>query len=208
LPFFFLYLDMKPKQTALKVLLIVTILFFIVVHTAYYWEGKLGELAFPAGLILVLLFVVLSIITAYQVYFVIKDRLRNKLRNYTFAALLLALSLTIYKPFGLINFESLEGEDKLVAYKEGVASCGITLKLRDTGKFYMKEVCFGVDEVRGDYKIKGDSILFSEINSRDRILGYGIIQDNSLELYKSLRDSVPLQLKVVKNTLKKDIAAK
>ena len=208
-PFFlFIFGSMKPKQTALKQLLGITLLFFVILNTAYYWEGTIGDLALLLVLVLALSFVVLLIVLSYQVYYIIKDKFRNRLRNYTFATLVVVLILTIYKPYGIIDFESLEGEDNLIAYREGVASCRITFKLKDTGRFYMREACFGIEETRGHYEIKGDSILLSDISSRGRTLGYGIIEGESIVLYKSFQDLNPLKMSIYTNHLKKDVVAK
>ena len=197
---------MKPRQTALNVVLVLTLLFFVVLNTAYYWEGMVGGMALIIFLCLALLFVVLIITLISYIYFLIKERFKNKLRNYTFIVLILVLSLTIYKPFGLLDFESFEGDDSLVAYREGVAGCAMTFKLKDTGRFFLRETCFGVDKTRGSFKIKGDTIFLSEVKSRDRTLSHAIIKEGGLELYKSRNDTLPFYMSIIKNHLQKKVS--
>ena len=43
-----------------KVLIIATAVFFLLVNTSYFWEGKLGFYAMPVDLLLVVYYVVLA----------------------------------------------------------------------------------------------------------------------------------------------------
>jgi len=63
-----------------KGLLITTIIFFLTVNTTYYWEGKLGVFAFPAFLILAVIYLGLGIALLRQVYLLVKEKFSNKNR--------------------------------------------------------------------------------------------------------------------------------
>jgi hypothetical protein len=78
--------------------------------------------------------------------------------------LTIALTLTFLIPFGLINFDKLEGNNVLVAEKEGAANCMTTLKLKDDFTFRERSVCFGVTEIKGNFHIENDTIYFDNVS--------------------------------------------
>ncbi|MVZ65372.1 hypothetical protein GQF61_05855 [Sphingobacterium sp. DK4209] len=106
-----------------KGLLLTIIIFFLIVNTTYYWEGKLGFFAFPAFLILVIIFLGLGVALTRQIYFLIKEKFTDKKRIIIIGLLTLVLLLTFKKPFGLIDFDKLEGGNVLIAKREGSANC-------------------------------------------------------------------------------------
>ena len=71
------YMTLKNKG-----LIITTIIFFLLVNTTYYWEGKLGLFAFPVFILLAGVFVGLVISFIRQIYFLIKERFSDKQRFY------------------------------------------------------------------------------------------------------------------------------
>ena len=97
------------------------------VNTTYYWEGKLGLFAFPAFLLLVVIYAGLGITLVKQLYFLIKEKFVDYQRLLKVGLLTIVLVLTFYKPFGLIDFDKLEGGDILIAEREGSANCMTTL---------------------------------------------------------------------------------
>ena len=151
-----------------KGLVITAIIFFLIVNTAYFWEGKLGFWAFPAFGFLIVVFIVLAILLIRQIYLLVKERFTNKPRFFLVGTVLMILMLVYYKPRGLVNFDRLEGQDVLVAQRKGVASCMTTLKLKEDFTFKEKSVCFGVEEHRGTYRISNDTIYFSYLNSEGK----------------------------------------
>ncbi len=146
-----------------KGLFITTIIFFLTINSTYYWEGKLGIFAFPAFSILVVVYFGLTIALVRQIYFTVKEKFTNKPRLLTIGLLTIVLALTFFKPFGLIDFDKLEGENILVAQREGAANCMTTLKLKNDFTFKERNVCFGVTEIIGPYKISNDTVYFESV---------------------------------------------
>ena len=198
-----------------KRLIIATITFFLLVNTTYYWEATLGLFAFPALLVLVIIYLVLVIALARQIYLGLKDRFAEKRSFLTIGLLIIVLSLTFYKPFGLIDFERLEGGDTLVAEREGAANCMTTCKLKDDYTFREKNVCFGVSETKGNFHLQNDTIFFDNVNLGRHEEGYymfAVIKPSrfnkdgkhfDLTRYKGLTDTVGHDLWITKNELNK-----
>lgn len=116
-------------------------------------------------------------------------------------------------PTGILNFDKLEGENLLVAQKDGVANCHTTLNLKDNNKFKQQNVCFGLTEITGKYKIQGDTIFFEDISyGRDshEFYQYAVFKNHKnnvdgykgyLALYKSFSDKHGIPLRIIKNEL-------
>ncbi len=198
-----------------KRLIITTIIFFLIVNTIYYWEGKLGLFHFPVFLILVVIYFGLGLALIRQIYFLIREKFRDKTRLINIGLLTIVLTLTFLKPFGLIDFEKLEGNNVLVAEREGSANCMTTLKLKDDFTFSERSVCFGVTEIKGEYHIQNDTIYFDNVSlSRDEneFYKFAIIEPSKfdkdgkhydLTRYKSLTDTIGHELWITKNELNK-----
>lgn len=196
-------------------LLITTIIFFLIVNTTYYWEGKLGLFAFPVFLILVIIYFGLAIAFIRQIYFGIREKLKDKSRLLIILLLTLVLTLTFFKPFGLLNFDELEGENVLVAEREGAANCMTTLKLKDNFTFRERNVCFGVTEIKGNYHLQNDTIYFDNVSvgrHENEFYKFAVIKPSKfnkdgkhfdLTRYKSLTDTVGHELWITKNDLNK-----
>ncbi|MBW8523128.1 hypothetical protein K0U91_10145 [Chryseobacterium chendengshani] len=142
--------------------LTLTFLLLLLINTSFYWEGDLGILAFPAFFILFIIYFILSIEFIRQVYISFRDKFVDKPRNILLLYMSLCLILIIIKPNGLINFDQLEGEDRIIAHAEGVANCTSRLKLKDCGKFTFESVCFGFEKSKGEYKIIKDTVYFTK----------------------------------------------
>lgn len=197
-----------------KRLIIIIIVFLIIVNTSYYWKGKLNFLTFPAFFILFIVYVGLGIALIRELYFAFKDNFKDKKRILTIGLLITVLTLTFLKPFGFINFEEFEGKNVLIAEREGVAGCIMTLKLKDNNEFTAKGVCFGMTEINGNYKFKNDTIYFENVElgrGEKEFYKYAVIKplkfysDNKhfeLLSYKSKSDTIGHRLKVTLNELK------
>ncbi len=196
-----------------KGLFITTIIFFLTINTKYYWEGKLGLFAFPAFLILVVIYFGLAIALVRQIYFIVKEKFTNKARLLTIGFLTIVLVLTFFKPSGLIDFDKLEGEDILVAQREGAANCMTTFKLKNDFTFREQNVCFGVTEVIGTYRISNDTIYFESVKrgkQEDIKYEFAVIEELehytenplALKLYKDKNDTIGLNYFIGKNKLK------
>lgn len=198
-----------------KGLIITTIIFFILVNTTYYWEGKLGLFAFPAFLVLTVVYFGLAVVLLRQFYLAIKEKFREKQRFILIALLTAVLTLIFLKPFGLIDFDKFEGKDFLVAEREGAANCMTTFKLKEDNKFIESNVCFGVTEIKGNYKLRNDTIYFENVvlgRHIDEFYQFAVIRPSiynndgkhfDLVRYKSINDTTGHILWITKNELYK-----
>lgn len=195
-------------------LIITTLAFFLLVNTTYYWEGKLGHFAFPAFLLLGALYFGFVIALLLQLYLAIKERFKQKSRFINIGLLTAVLLLTFYKPLGLIDFDKLEGNDVLVAKREGAANCMTILKLKHNFTFSERNVCFGVTETKGTFRIVNDTIYFDNVQlgrHEDHFYKFAVLKpkkfDNSKSLgdiirYRDLTDTIGHELWITKNELK------
>jgi len=195
-----------------KTIIIITIIYFSIINTTYYWEGKLGILAFPAFFFLFTTFLIFLVILGIQCYFLIQEKLANKQRLFLVIFLTVILSLIYYKPFGLIEFNKFEAKTVLEAQREGAANCKTTFKLKNDFTFKEKNVCFGITEVTGSYKVINDTIYFENIEKgkeEDAKYTFGIIEELktytenrfALKLYKNKLDTIGLRYFIEKNEL-------
>ena len=203
-----------------KGLIITIIVFFLLVNTTYYWEGKLGIFAMPAFLILLVVFVGLGVAMLRQLYFAFKEKFKDKHRILTIGILTTVLSLAFFKPFGLIDFDKFEGKDILIAQREGAANCMTTFKLKEDNKFTERSVCFGVTEIKGNYKIENDTIYFENVElgrHENEFYKFAVIRpskfnnDNKhfdLVRYKDFNDTTGHELWIIKNDLHKQTEKK
>ncbi|MFA6083063.1 hypothetical protein [Mucilaginibacter sp.] len=187
-------------------LLLVSILLFLTINTLYFWEGILGFFAMILPIVLAITFLILTIKVFYQLYLIVKNRFEEKGRIYKTVIVILLLTLITLRPYGIINYSAFEGENLLVAEREGSANCMTTLMLKENHKFKMRSVCFGIDEEVGTYSIKNDTIKlnYSTFTKRDKNQRFGIIKaaGKSIYLYRSLNDTIPMPLYINKNELK------
>lgn len=78
-----------------------------------------------------------------------------------YVCVILVLSfLSLAEPMGLIDWEKYEGDNLLVAEREGTANCRTILKLKADNKFKYISRCFGVDFHLGTYRFKNDTLHF------------------------------------------------
>jgi hypothetical protein len=185
------------------------------VNTSYYWEGKLGLFAFPFFLLLAAVYLGLAFALLRQLYFLIKEKFIQKNRFLLIGLLTAVLLLTYFKPLGLFDFDKLEGNDVLVAEREGSANCLTTLKLKDNFTFRERIGCFGVSEIKGTFRVLKDTIYFDNIQlgrGESDFYKFAVIRqskfDNSKILgdlirYKDLTDTVGHLLWITKNELSK-----
>ena len=198
-----------------KGLIIVTIIFFLAINTSYFWEGELGLLAMPALLILVLVYIGLAIVFLMQLVFAIRERFADKHRILTLGILTLVLCLTFLFPNGLINFDKLSGSDLLVAQQEGTANCMTTFKMKDNNTFTEKSICFGVTEIKGNFKIVHDTIYFENVDldrHHDSFYKFAVVRPSminqnqkhfDLVRFKHFKDTTGYALAIIKNELNK-----
>jgi hypothetical protein len=187
-----------------KTLFVATLVLFILVNTTYYWEGILGAWMMPLTLLFIIVFLILSVCLIHRLFLVIKGTTRERSKVYITIITMIFWGLIFIKPFGIINFDKLNGKDLFVAARKGSASCGITFKLKERNKFILREVCFGIASTNGTYKLKNDTIIvFDHLPSKNgpKAFEFGIIGTTTITLYKSKQDSIPIILAIISNNL-------
>lgn len=157
----------------------------------------------------------LAIALVRQIFLTIKERLNHKERLIVIGLLSAVLLLTYYKPLGLVDFDKLEGNNVLVAEREGAANCLTTLKLKDDFTFRERIGCFGVTEVKGTFRVVQDTIYFYNVElgrHENEFYKFAVIKpskfDNNKILgdlirYKNINDTVGHELWITKNDLQK-----
>lgn len=167
--------------------IILTTLIFLIINTSYFWESELGILFMFVIILVFIIFFILSIELVRQLYISAKNNFSEKSRNILLIFMISCLVLIVVKPIGIINFENLEGENRIVAQAEGVANCTATLKLKTNEKFIYEDICFGIDRIKGEYKITNDTIHFKK-SRKSFQYKYGVINKNAIYLYKNKSD--------------------
>ncbi len=119
------------------------------------------------------------------------------------------LFLIAYRPTGIIDFEKFQGKDIFIASRRGVANCETVIKLKTSGRFFLKSVCFGIEKENGFYSRNNDTIKFVYQESVHNALHfrYGIIKKDSfggkehesLVLYDMEHDSTRMKMEVSLN---------
>lgn len=175
----------------------------------------MGMFAMITLLLMVVYFIVLAISLLSQIYFAIKEKLQNKQRLLLIGLMTSVLALAVFFPGGVVNFEKIESDIVLIAEREGVANCMTTLKLRKNNTFKNREVCFGITETVGTYKIKGDTIFFKSNSSgrgREDFYEFAVLErrkstkekyPGKLVQFKNKSDTRGITLGVIKNNLGK-----
>lgn len=180
----------------LQRLLIFILIFFMLINTSYFWEGKLFGLSLLVILILAIVYIVLIIIALVQLVLVIKERFKNRLRNIVLAVSVSVVILVALFPRGIIRYDLLESDVLLLASREGAANCTIALKLRKNNTYSVRNVCFGITETSGDYTLKGDTIFFDSEK-----YGYGVIKERSFIFKNQNPGQYPVELHIDTNHL-------
>ncbi|MDB5127176.1 hypothetical protein [Mucilaginibacter sp.] len=187
-------------------LLLVTLSLFLLINTQYFWEGMLGGFAIPLTLVFAITFLVLVFQVFRQIYLSVRERFRDKQRIYRVGLVIVLLILVVLRPFGLIDYRVFESENVLVAEREGVANCMTTLMLKESGRFKMRSVCFGVDEETGTYTINKDTVKlkYSSLRSNEENIQYAVLDSTktSLKFKKSGEYTFPFFLNVKINKIK------
>jgi len=203
-----------------KGLIITTAVFFLLVNTTYFWEGKLGFLAFPAFIILVAVYVRLLVGLFRQIYFAIKEKFKDRQRLLVMSILIIVLTLTFFRPEGFVDFDKLQGADLLIASREGGGNCTTTLKLKENNRFIERSVCFGLTEIKGTYKLINDTIYFQNVKrgrNEKEYYKFAVIKQskysNEKEVvdfvrYTNSNDTIEFELLITKNDLKKQMDKK
>ena len=198
-----------------KALLIAAISFFIVINSIYLLHDKLGLLIMPILMILFLAYCGLGLEFILQLYFAKQEQFSDKYRLFVIGVLGVVLIITYYYPLGLFRPKQSDEHDLLLAEREGAANCMTTLRLKDDFSFIERNVCFGVTELKGNYRLQHDTIYFKYLEpaqTNDTPYEFATIRplesSNSqykfiLIRYKNQQDSVGHELGVKINKLPK-----
>lgn len=195
-----------------KTLIIFTLIFFILINTTYYWEGRLGLLAMPAAVALFLFYIFLLVVMAQQVYLLIKEKFRDWQRILAALFLLFVIILTYLKPTGLVDFNRITAKEIFVARTAGASDCMTLFKLTSDRRFVEQNQCFGNTEIKGRYELSGDTLFFMEVNMGafdNNYYEYAVIKRNhtkgpagtTLVRYQNELDKEGHALEVIKNSL-------
>lgn len=194
-----------------KWLFITTTIYFLLINTTYYWEGMLGMWAMVEIPLLCLVFLTLVIQVCRQIYFSAREKFEDRQRVVLAGYMIMVLGLSLFFPRGFVDFGRLNGKDLLVAQREGVANCMTTLVLKENGTFRELNVCFGITTITGTYSLKGDTIFFHNVLSREERESYyryalvkywdDKIEKSYLACYNNYPDTLEYSLGIIKNDL-------
>lgn len=196
------------------ILTIVTVTFFLLVNTTYFWEGKMEEFGMFTFLGLVVYFFVLFFLLIYQVQLSIKEKHTKRKRTLLILLMMTVLNTTLLYPRGLITFEKFESPSILIAQREGAANCTTTLKLKENKQFVETSVCFGISEITGTYRVVNDTIYFENVSlgrTNEEFYEFAVIKSipkndryvGEIVRFKNRTDTTGITLWVIKNELKK-----
>ncbi len=197
-----------------NILLIACGVFFLLVNTSYFWDGWLGVGAMLSFLLLVVCFFVLAGVLLWQLTLTVWERFADKNRLLVTVVLAVVLITSFFYPNGVIKYTRFEPENLLVAQREGAANCTTTLKLRENGSFLERNVCFGVTETTGRYRISDDTIFFEDVSLGrhvDDFFEFAVVKPKGqfgnelgdLVRYRSYSDTVGVALWISKNEMEK-----
>ncbi|MEO6150967.1 MAG: hypothetical protein ABIN95_02250 [Mucilaginibacter sp.] len=193
-----------------KILIIITVLFFLVINLSYFWEPTVGLAAIPVTILLIILFFALVIVWLVTLNKIIKEQYENKIRIVATIVLAVVLLLVLLFPGGMIDFSKYEN-NVLIASREGSANCTDTYKFRADMSFSLTSICFAIEKTNGTYAISGDTIMLYYKNGNEEskvskaIVNYNNKTTNDLGelmLYKNINDTVPIPLTITKYALK------
>ena len=171
---------MKRKNIVSGLLLLFFIIWFFQYFLSYI-QGAYTIVVFLFGL--GLWFVILGM-ALYQIIKLLFEEPKHYQRLLYACIMLILNILSLAKPSGLIDWEKYEGENLLVAEREGTAHCTSIIKLKHNNKFKFVNRCFGVDFHWGSYYVSNDTIHL-QLKSN---VGY-IDKEGYATLLKSQNDS-------------------
>lgn len=194
-----------------KAIYITALIFFLVFNTAYFWENFTGIWHLPIILILLSTFIFLLVVFFKHLILTIKEKFKAKSRLKVLTTLFIILGLTIYKPYGIINFAYFESETLFSSQIEGAANCMTYFELKKNGSFVEKSFCFGPSEINGKYKLKGDTIFFyesKENRTSSKYYEFALLKKNSqnssceISFFENEKDTNGLPMQITFNQLK------
>lgn len=202
------------SKSRFRFLIILSLAFILVANTTYFWEPEIeswGLLAIP---LLGIFYIIIAAFFVRNLILLFKDKFRDRLRVLASAILFTALFLTLLRS-AFIDFDELAGKNLLIASRTNLLDCRTVLKLKDNNTFVEEDQCWGVSQVKGTWKMKGDTIVFTRVQPNRRSDKYymyavigkadrqndGLVQDiiGGLVLYKDNQDTTGYKLWITKN---------
>ena len=141
----------------------ITLTFFLLINTSKIWDAYLGGWAMILFLLLFGVFFLLCYLLVVEIVKLFIEDLKRGKRLWLIGFMVFVLISSYLFPTGMVNFNKFKAESLLLAQREGVANCMTTLNLRKDNTFTERNVCFGVKETSGNYKISGDTVYFENI---------------------------------------------
>lgn len=207
-----LFLLKAYRSVRYKVIFILSLLFIIVLYTVFLWVDEInfiGLLLVTAVLIISFLCLIACLI--WHVALGVKDRFKDVQRNAVILFLIVIVGVAYFQPFGLITPNRLDGKDVFAAQREGSANCMSYFKLKESNRFVDETICFGIDRIEGEYRVKNDTIYFQhvELEPNETYYKFAVIRrtaesaydSGTVTMYKNAADANPLALWIVKNDL-------
>ena len=182
--------------------LIFAIILVVVVNTQFLWEGELGFLTFLIDFILFVCVVVLFVLFVKKGYKLVREKVRNRrdvveLVAYIrvrgllpvnwnrrdvveLVAIFGILCIIAVWPYGIIQRTDIESPAIMKASRRGVAGSSYALYLKEDGTFRDRQICFGVYDETGTYRISNDTIYFF---SDDYQFDYAVMDSTTIRVH-------------------------
>ena len=178
-----------------KKLIIASTLFFILVGTRFFWEGKTGFFHFPTMIIqLICYFILVGIVIRYS-YLIFKEKCQDKQRIFVVLFTFSVLIFTTIFPLGIEPKNNL----LVVSSGRGTVPCFEIIYFRHNNRFIERDICFSMFERRGRFELRGDTIfpITFEKNSIFEVFKFAIISENRKDLYfyRDKNDSIPYRMR-------------
>ncbi|MDF2187854.1 hypothetical protein [Paraflavitalea sp. CAU 1676] len=163
----------------LKMLIGICACYFLIVHSAYYWERYFEGWNLLFSIVLGISFLVLGIVWLRLVFLLFKERMANKSRVVVVAVLMAVLASVLFIRTDQF-LDDRVGEDWLVAGHEGAANCTSKYRFRTNGRFTELGVCFDISRNAGNYTVKGDTLFLTYDHAHRQNYDYALILRDSL----------------------------
>ena len=159
------------------------VLLFLLINTQHFWIHETGIFAIVLYLIELILFIGLIISTILKLYKYFDDAERNFKKGIPVFISTVFLTLVFLYPSGIITDNTIYGKDKLFAFREGTASCGISYHFKSDSIYIVNSFCFFPSREVGKFYLKNDTIYFDTITNKQYKFGTINRKDSILELY-------------------------
>lgn len=163
------------KKISILILMFIGIWFFQ--YFLSYIQGAIPLLSILLGLFLWLSLLLTAI---GQMIILLLEQRKHYRRLFFITIIIFANSISFINPQGIVDWESYEGENLLVAKREGTVGCQEIIKLRRGNRFKYSNICFGTQFLQGNYQLKEDT-LWLEPDGNSKLMNrnaYGVFENN------------------------------